>query len=337
MSRAAYPCVLAALLACNLALGAERKPAMNEVQPAALDYTLEFAVNGGDELAPGVHQYVTHLKIDGASRRAAMVLNRNNGDLIGRPIGLFTQTLAPEVANDLAAAVESLRWADLPQPTKGDITAPQLSLRYQHGSLLIQRGFNARNLEFLRAIEPLMDRLRACTAGLLQHPDRVLEIEVSAKSDHGVLQPGLVLRNKGHGPLMLADPREVGAGGTLTRAYLRVAEDPVAVPGQMEIPPIWTSLPLAPLSGTAAPILLAAGASRSFDGLPWKPADGSGGRFLVQAIFEDYQGPRVDTAAILPFAPTPGQIDSRPYLLRGAAFSGYGRFELPIDSRVRDQ
>lgn len=284
---------------------------------------LTFSVSAGDKYTADIYQMTTLLRLDAVSGRASMALNRHNGDLIGRPIGLFGGTLSREDLQTLTSAIESTHWAELPQPERGDVTAPLLGLDYLHDGLMIQRQFNARNMDFLQAIAPIMGPLRTSMATLLTQPQRALVVEAQARMNGSDAELSLILRNVGNGALLLSDPRRGKAS-----AWLRVALLEPTPPGTMEIPPTWIRVSLPEASGERTGLLLAAGQSVIIDAAPW-PIPKEGGNYLVQAIFDDYGGPPVNADAVLPFAPFPDQVDARPYVIRGAAFSSYQRFHAP--------
>jgi hypothetical protein len=103
----------------------------------ARNYTLTFR-SEMDGVAPGVFAYLTVMRIDGLSGRAAMLVNRHNGDIV-HPVGLFGTKLPQLQVEGLAAVIDSIKWGALPKPTSGDVNAATLSIDYAHGSRIIQR------------------------------------------------------------------------------------------------------------------------------------------------------------------------------------------------------
>src|SRR5436309_2942254 len=70
------------------------------------DYTLSFRSETGTPYPDGLYQWTSALIVRGGARpAAAMVITRHNGDLIGRPIGLFAAPLAPEKARRLSEGI----------------------------------------------------------------------------------------------------------------------------------------------------------------------------------------------------------------------------------------
>ncbi|MEO6953381.1 MAG: hypothetical protein ABI321_16390 [Polyangia bacterium] len=285
--------------------------------------SLTFTANAGIQHAADIREMTTVFRLDLVSGRASMALDRHNGDLIGRPIGLFGGTLGKEELQTLTSAIEHTAWSTLPEPEGSDITASSLALAYVHDGVTSRRQFNARNLNFLQAITPIMNPLRASMARLLAQPQRALLVEAHARLQGNDAVMSLILRNVGSGPLLLSDPRHGNAS-----AWVRVALLEPTPPGTMEIPPTWIRVPLSETSGERTALQLSAGQSVRIDAPPW-PVPKAGGNYLVQAVFDDYAGPPVDAFKVLPFGPFPAEVDARPYVIVGAAFSSYHRFHAP--------
>lgn len=278
-------------------------------------YTFTFRAEAGGGGA-GPAQYSTLLRVDGARGRALLLLNRHNGDTVRRPIGLFATTLSPVETSQLAAVIDAVRWAELPRPEGGDVSAAMLGLDYARGGRIVQRRFNARNHALIEALAPLMSAVDELSSTLLTEPRRAIDVSLQ-RTGRGFT---LTLRNVGTGPVMLADPRALG------RASIAVAPDVRPTPGRFS--PMPTFLPV-PLEAPAAPgtsISLAAGQTCDMDSVAWAaPAAGS---YVAQGSWKDYAGPAAEPDALLPALPDGEDVDSDPraYPLRGAAFSGYVHF-----------
>jgi hypothetical protein len=315
--------IAAALLTCCVA--ATQKPEeLPMPQPASnqpADYTFSFRSEGGGEHSPGVYAYLTDIRVSGKSRRAVMLLNRHNGDLLGRAVGLFSGSLQHALADSLSSDIEATRWAELPQPTKGDVNSPMLHIDYSHAQVIIRRSFNARNLEFIRSIPGVMKDIDDVGSALLSQPARAVSVAV-ARTGSGF---NLTITNVGTGTVMIADPRP-NAKGEGARAAFKVAESAPQQPGTFSAPPIFKPLALQPREGDPKPIELAPGKSFTADSVPW-PEPAAGGKFVAQASWTDYDGPEVEAKSVMPTMPDPeSTADARPYVVRGAAFSKYLNF-----------
>ena len=267
---------------------------------------------------PDLFVYLNVLRVDGHSRRAVMVENRVGGDIPDRPVGLFATTLTKEQVAALGAAVEGIKWNELPELKGADISAATLAVDYSRGTKIIQRAFNARNWDFLKAIAPVMSQVTDLMNLVRAHPARALHVAV-ARTDSGFK---LILRNVGTGPVIIADPRLPGSAPPATRGAVRVAPVRPPVPlGSFSYPPPMTPVPLAPLGHAPALVTLAAGKSLEVETLSWSaPAPG---KYLAEGTWEDYQGPDVNPKTVMPTIPDPDQAatDVLPYLIRGAAVS----------------
>lgn len=293
-------------------------PSTKPAQPR--DYTFAYRVEGGGEHTPGLYAYLTDIRVHGQSRRAVMLLNRHNGDLAGRSVGLFSGTLQPILAEQLAEDIEATKWADLPQPTKGDVNSPMLHLDYAHNTLIIRRDFNARNLEFIRSIPKVMKDVDDVGSLLASQPARAVNVAV-ARTSSGF---NLTITNVGTGPVIIADPRP-NAKGEGARATIQVAESPQQQPGSFALPPVWKPLALQPRDAEAKAITLAPGKAFTAESVAWTEPP-NGGKFVAQAQWSDYAGPQVEAKEVMPMVPDPQSDDSRPYVVRGAAFSRFVNF-----------
>jgi hypothetical protein len=284
----------------------------------AVDYTFTFRAEN-DQVAPGAFLYQSVLRVDASSRAAALVHKRHGGDLVGRPVGLFGGTLSEAEVAGLRAAIEGTRWAALPRPSAGDPLASMLFVDYAIGPRMIQRRFNARDRPMMEAIAPLMRAIEQLGHVLLAQPQRTLEVEALWSGHHFQI----VLRNRGAGAVMIADPRQPAGRPGATRATVGVAFVPPNPEGWYAPPPALQPLPLVPAAGEGTPVVLAPGQALQLESAPWTPP--GPGEYLAQAEWQDYAGPGVDPRSIMPALPDPREVtlDGRPYALTGAAFSSY--------------
>ena len=270
-----------------------------------------------DLVKPGLSAYMTIQRIDGSSGKAIMLLNRHNGDL-ARPVGLFAATLPKTDALALATAVDSIKWSSLPAATGSDISAAGLSIEYVEGAKIIRRSFNARNGDILNAVTPIMDLLDKFDP--LFQPKRAIEVGIE-RTDAGFK---LIIRNVGSGAIMIADPRLPGTGHERpTRGLIKVADAPENV-DTMSLH--WDEVRLKPIGDSPHSITLAPGKTYTVESVPWTPPHRS--TYSAEASWIDYAGPEVDEKLVMPMIPEPEHADdSRPYAIRGAAFSSYLNFK----------
>jgi len=283
------------------------------------DFTLTFR-SLSDLVSPGIYAYMTVTRVDGASSRALMVLNRYGGDLINRPVGLFATSLSRSDRAALSAAIEGVDWNALPEPTKGDISAASLELEYSHGSHSVRKAFSASNLELLHALSPVMEQLDRLGGTLLAHPERAISVSV-VRTNQGLK---LILRNVGTGAVLVADPRLPSASAGTRRGSIGVARENEASGGFRPLPTL-TPVQLQPPTGPTS-VLLTPGQTLEVETVPWSPS--VPGKYMAKATWIDYTGPDANPNSIMPMIPDPSTEpgDSRPYAIRGAAFSSYIHF-----------
>ncbi len=304
-------------------------PTKSTTDTDAQPFRLDFRVRGGGVMATvaeaggarvEIHEWMTWLRVRSDLGLAMMVLGRHNGDLQGRPVGLFAVTLRADELATLREQVESVKWAQLPPPTGGDVTASTLEIDYARGSLLIRREFNARNREFIAAIGTLLDPLTERCGAMLERPANALTVVVSATPEPK--QPGLVqlsfeLHNIGTGPVALVDPRVAGADGQARGRFMLTAD---SNDGR---PPMWSPIALPPLPEGEPELLTLPVGGKLVVPMPWQ--FNQAGSFYLRGDWYDYAGPQ-PTAEHAPVMPLPVDLDAAytthgPYAVRGAAFS----------------
>ena len=201
--------VLVAVASLGAPASAKDRPANSKPEPRVSDpndpSSFHFMFRSlTDRAGPNLYVYMYMLRVDGASGRVVMLLNRNGADHPGLPAGLFATTLSKEQATALREAVEGIKWNELPELRGGDVSAAALSLDYSRGSRIIQRSFNAYNGEFLNAISTVMSQVTDLGIMLTAHPMRAIRVELVGSASGF----RLILRNVGSGPVVIADPRQ---------------------------------------------------------------------------------------------------------------------------------
>lgn len=275
-----------------------------------------------------IYEWTSWLRVRSDEKLAVLVQTRREGDLVGQPVGCYRRTLDDAMLAKLQHAIESLSWSTLPTPSGGDINANHYVLDYQRGDLLIQRGFNARNFDFMAAIAPYMDAASEIMNYLGERPLGLIKTSVWVRevgSDRSARQLGLVLENPGAGAVAITDPRVPPEPGQPARAVLKVAP---AGNGWSE--PSWTMLPLPALpEGAPKTLILPAGGKLEL-AVEWR-ATGTG-KHGVRGEWFDYGGPLDPPSDALPFMPLaalgPTPTSTGPYCVRGAAFAEGVIFEV---------
>ena len=318
-------------------------------------FILDFSSSSGSKVA-GMHKWHSHLRIrsditgfvpptinpeddeltgfvppvfeeDGL---ALLTVTRNGQDLPGDAVGLYHARINAEELETLRAAVEGTQWAQLPRPSGGDFNLPHLRIAYEREGLLIDRSFNAGNSEFIEAISPLWQRLDACLERAMKSAASTLQLSLTATPDEQdplLLELELVLRARGIGHIVLNEPLLPPGPGHAPRLRLRVGQqltdNPIArLANQTELP-----LPAPPEH--AAPTMVLRPNRRVRIKLPWRAPEP--GRYVFDAVWEDYAGPVAPAHGQTPFMPLPrtgpSALGSGPYPVRGALFA-QARFEL---------
>lgn len=302
--------------------------------PAVEPYRLDDHVMGGSIMATvanpddpngqplEVHEWMTWLRVRSDEGVGVLVVTRRDGDLPGQPVGLFRRRLDAAQLAALQQGVESVPWAKLPPPRGGDVIADHYAIEYNRGDLLIQRGFNAHNFEFIEAISPYMNAVGEIMKSIGERPVALVQATVTITadgSDPNLRQLALTLENPGSGSVIMTDPRVPPSPGVASpRMYLRVAP---ATDGWTE--PSWTLLPLPTLGEGQPKVMLLPPGGRLDFAVPWRaPAPGT---YYLQGAWIDYEGPVEPLADQLPLVPLavdgPSPPADGPYPVRGATFA----------------
>lgn len=252
---------------------------------------------------------------------ALLAIARNMDDLSGEAIGLFHARLDPQELDTLRSTIEATPWLDLPRPAGGYYGAPALTIHYQCGTKQITRAFSAASNNFMEAIAPLwrlIDKamMRACKTAA---STATLELELEPQPDDPLaVSLRLRLRARGVGHVVLNDPQLPVAAGQRPRLRVRVGELDAQCPDAD--PATFIELPIPTRSEPESPTLLLSPNRRHELRLSWRAP--KPGRYLVQALWQDYLGPVEPVPGQTPFMPLPrtgpSQLGSGPYAIRGA-------------------
>lgn len=308
----------------------ESRPAAEPVP----DFRLQFTSTGGAPLGDGLYEYTTVLNMQGGARpRALMLLNRHNGDLIGKPIGTFSDMVPAPRARQVAKAVEDLIAKGMPQATGGDARANTLKLEYSEGKRKFTATLNAMDRSSLAALAAVMTELQPVMLQLLNRPERAVTVSVERLPDapdagggNGGIKFQLKLTNVGIHEVLVGDPRIPARAGQKPRAIVRVAATPVKKPGFMDPPLYWDTvrLELPPAGTLDTGIVIKPGDTLSVATMPWIPP--KPGEYVVQGVFQDGSGAgKTDPTKLQPAIPTDAAPDAKLLMLRGMAFSKYAK------------
>lgn len=245
---------------------------------------------------------------------ALLSLVRGPDSLSGATIGLFHARLSAEELERLRATIEGTPWVSLPHPVGGDFSAPTITIKYQRGTKLIQRSFNAHSGNFIGAIAPLWELLHTIgdRANKSAANSLMLSLDTAIEPDDSLaLRLTLRLRARGIGPVALTDPR------LPDRLRVAIGEQPLAHPQT------WVELPIpSPETGAAQTVVINPNRSLQWS-LNWRAP--KPGLYLIRASWRDYQGPIEPAPGQTPFMPLPTRgpstLGSGPYPIRGALFA----------------
>ncbi len=272
----------------------------------------------------------------------AVEVRTRSVDDLDEPVGLFHTRLDFRELTEIRDAIESIDWAALPKPVGGDIRAFHVEFEYVREGLTIQRGWNARSWDFIKAIKPVDDILEQLARKLRARPAAALALSVAHEPDpkdprHHVLR--MTLTNVGTGSAIITDPRVSWPERTpaprpwdrswraLPRAsweLLRLLPD-----GYRESEGELVQAPLAP-EGTPTTMILRP--KQRFEmSMDWHAPEP--GNYVLHGRWMDYEGPlkmALDQQPIMPLPLTGPASDGRGvYPIHGAAFAyGSAPFEV---------
>jgi hypothetical protein len=289
------------------------------------NFQLRYSIQSGTQYANGLGQWMSVLTAcGGESPRASLLVTRPNGDLLGKPVGLFSASIQPGRARQMAARLDALFAQRFPVPGAPGAFTTMRTLDYRNGPRTVSirwseltKGLPRDFSTNTRGLVPLMSELLAKPEGAI-----VVSVEKGEQNLEG-LRFRLRLTNIGTRDVIVADPRGLaGARGTV-----RVAAKPDETPGVMERPPDWEDLGLeeAPRDVPDEGLTIAPQQSLVVNSEPWKAR--ISGDCLAQARWQDYLGPvRIDPAKIQAAVPDNPGPDAKALVIRGAAFSSYLHF-----------
>jgi hypothetical protein len=303
--RALLVCCCALLLPPSLG-SAGKRGSMN-------DFVFTCRSRGGPEIADGLAERESILRVEGRRGIATYEQHRSESDSNGEPIGRFEAPLDPTAFGRLRSVLDTGILDQLGPTSGGSFSSSLITYGFEAGGKHVQKVLSSGDHDQLTRLGPLEDVLNGILPVLFQHPRAALRVDVRRIAETGGERFELVLVDIGTEAIEVANPR------TLTdhpgsRAFVEIAAAPPEKPGVTPPPLRWaTTLRLEPVSaGTQEPrrLRLAPGAAQAYRTETWHHTVTPGADYLVRAVFESYG----DTPAAEPAAVSA-------YLVRGAVRS----------------
>jgi hypothetical protein len=249
---------------------------------------LEYLTQGGRELAPGLHQVETSLRVDLATGEAVAARHQPSSDEGGQALGTSRATLAPAALVRLREALGRVDLGKKPPPGSGGIGASLLTIRHRVGGQVREVALWSRNPTAMAPFDPLLEALAGAMREVEGHPWQAVRLAVRHRPGPGRGAFEVVVKNVGNETVALPDLQALGRGAPAPERWLgvRVAFYPPEEEGVTQGPLEWEELGLAGGAGDGRPVVLEPGAEIAKVTAPWKPA--KAGRHLVQAVFASY-------------------------------------------------
>lgn len=255
----------------------------------ASPFVFTLTSRGGPEKPGGLRERDSLLRVDFTAGVATYEQHRSAADMAGEPIGTFRMPLPTERRRGLLAAVDSDAFRGLGPTSGGSFSSSTLSYAFERGGKKTVKELSSGDLAQIQRIEALEDQLNALVAELFQHPLAAVRAEIRHVAQGGDELFQISVANIGTAPVVVANPRRLGAAGGV-----RVAVAEPEVPGVTPPEPAWTTLPLEPLAaGKVEPpdVKLAPGERAFARSVAWRRAGPKGAAYYAQSFLESYAGP----------------------------------------------
>jgi hypothetical protein len=256
---------------------------------------VEYAIEGGVEMAPGIHEIETSLRIRLDSGDAFLEQHQPSSEEGGEPLGTFKALLPAELLSRLRSALTDATLWSLPRSTAGGPGSSLIRIRMASDGVARELQVPSRDIDTLGKIDPLLAILNDAVTETMAHPFQAVRFSVRFQSPIGAHSPAFAISVTNVGTETIAVPdvklfggdAEEHSEGDLT---LRVAAYPEERPGYTAPPLVWERVAFA--TPGAAPVLslLAPGQEATREPIVWKPSH-PGERHLAQAGFAFYGGP----------------------------------------------
>jgi hypothetical protein len=275
------------------------------MQPASRDQgqssgngaRIEYAIEGGSEMDPGIHEIETSLRIRLDSGDAFLEQHQPSSEEGGEPLGTFKALLPAELMSRLRAALSDATLWSLPSSTGGGPGSSLIRIRMSTDGVARELQVPSRDTGALGKIDPVLEILNDAVTETMAHPFQAVRFIVRSQSPIGRHSPTFAISVKNVGTETVAVPDLEVFGGDVDEhserdLTLRVAAYPEERPGYTAPPLVWERVAFA--TPGAAPVLslLAPGQEAIRERIVWKPSH-PGERHLAQAGFAFYGGPPV--------------------------------------------
>lgn len=276
------------------------------------DFVFTYRATGGPEIADGLAERESLLRVDGRRTVATYEQHRSVSERNGEPIGRFEVTVDPAVLLQLRAVLDTGILDQLSPTSGGSFSSALLTYGFEARGKRVEKVVSSGDHDQISRLGPLSGALNPIRVALFQHPRAALRLDLRHIAGADGERFELVLVNIGTEPIEVANPRRL-TGRPGSAAFAEVAVVPPEEPGVTPLPPDWTTklhLERAPAGAKEPPrIRLAPGAASAFRTEPWHHGPNPGMEYLIQAMFESYAATPAN----------PGGASA--YLVRGAARS----------------
>jgi hypothetical protein len=256
---------------------------------------IEYAIEGGPELGPDLHEIETSIRIDLATGMAFLEQHQPSSEQGGEPLGTFRAPLPPPLLTQLRTALAAVDLGALPPSTAGGPGSSLIRIKVVSKGSSREVQIPSRDIDALEKIDPLLSLLNDSVSATLEHPFQAIHLGVRYGGGTGSGGFTISIKNVGTERVALPDPQALGGAhpenpdGDLS---LGVALFPEERPGVTAPPLQWNGVVLRPGATPANLVTLAPGEEVVRQPVAWTPAH-RGQRHLAQAAFFFYGGPQV--------------------------------------------
>jgi hypothetical protein len=274
------------------------QPATGDVgQPAGNGSRVEYAIEGGPEMGPGLHEIETSLRIRLDSGDAFLEQHQPSSAEGGEPLGTFKGPLPAELLSHLRAALGDRALWSLPPSTAGGPGSSLIRVRVSSDGAAHELRVSSRDIDALGRLDPLMAILNDAVTETMAHPFQAVRFSVRSQTPIGGHAPTFAISVKNVGTETVALPDLSVFGGDIEEhadrdLSLRVAAYSEERPGYTAPPLTWERVAFAVPGAAPVLSLLAPGQAAIREGIVWTPSH-PGERHLAQAAFAFYGGPPV--------------------------------------------
>jgi hypothetical protein len=274
------------------------QPASGDVGQSVGDGSrVEYAIEGGPEMGPGIHEIETSLRIRLDTGEAFLEQHQPSSAEGGEPMGTFKGPLPAELLSHLRAALGDATLWSLPPSTAGGPGSSLIWVRMSSATGARELRVSSRDIDALGKIDPLLAILNDAVTETMAHPFQAVQFSVRSQLPIGGHAPTFAISVKNVGTETVALPDLKVFGGDVEEhpdrdLSVRVAAYPDERPGYTAPPLVWERLAFAMPGVAPALSLLAPGQEAMREQIVWTPSH-PGERHLAQAGFAFYGGPPV--------------------------------------------